>query len=39
LTGGVVSNFLRISLSSTVEGDVLIFLRGGQRTGRVPAPG
>lgn len=28
-TGGVVSSFLRISLSSTVEGDVLIFLRRG----------
>ncbi len=27
LTGGVVSSFLRISLSSTVEGDVLIFLQ------------
>ena len=27
LRGGVVRSFLRISLSSTVEGDVLIFLR------------
>ena len=28
LTGGVVSSFLRTSLSSIVEGEVLIFLRG-----------
>jgi hypothetical protein len=26
LTGGVVSSFLRMSFSSTVEGDVLTFL-------------
>ena len=33
LTGGVVSSFLRMSFSSTVEGDVLIFLRGCQSRG------
>jgi hypothetical protein len=35
LTGGVVSSFLRMSFSSTVEGDVLIFLRGCQSRGWV----
>lgn len=33
LTGGVVSSFLRMSFSSTVDGDVFIFLRGGQTCG------